>query len=219
MNLIVPRFASQLGIDDVLNLFESCLNRVPGIHGGLFLGRGTIYSVGCWNRWIEIGDRQLDVAHERGKIFFVPPVRRGKRAGMKGEIFGEKEWKGRQLRSRRRRDRHVSFYVISQAAGLSLYPGTKPPPPSRGMHDFACAVCFLECVVTEPEMFVRDSLNFLHRQKSGAPCDRVYTSSHRSILRKYPFDSIKFWTARVSSVRINFQANFHSNLIQFNFSL
>lgn len=63
----------------------------------------------------------------------------------------------------------MSFYVISQAAGgLSLYPGTKQPPPSRGMHDFACAVCFLECVVTEPEMFVRGSLNFLHRQKSAA---------------------------------------------------
>lgn len=88
----------------------------------------------------------------------------------------------------------MSFYVISQAAGgLSLYPGTKQPPPSRGMHDFACAVCFLECVVTEPEMFVRGSLNFLHRQKSAA----------LAVTRSMPARVVRS-CVNILSIRLNF---------------
>lgn len=88
-----------------------------------------------------------------------------------------------------KRDRHVSFYVISQPLGFSLCPGTKPPPPFHGMLDFACAVCSVECIVTKPEMFVRGSLNFQHAKGLGVLCHGTRGSRIVRSQRKYSFGS------------------------------
>lgn len=81
MNLIVPRFAKPVRNRRRLeSLWISCLNRVPGIHGGGGEGGCSPEEEQYIRSVVGIGesklcDRQLDVAHQRGKIFFVPPVR------------------------------------------------------------------------------------------------------------------------------------------------
>lgn len=125
MNLIVPEIREsrwparnrRLGsLNRVLTAFQEFTRG--------YFGRRRIF------RWLLASKLAIGRRARRGKIFQLdfPPVRStcaGEVGRIKGEIFGEKELKGGQLGSRRTGDRHVSLYVISRAAGLSLYPGHK----------------------------------------------------------------------------------------------
>lgn len=126
MNLIVPRFAKPVRNRRRLeSLWISCLNRVPGIHGGggggLFPGRGTIYSVGCWNRWIEIVRSAIGRRAPTWKnILRSSCSGRGKRAGIKGEIFGEKELEGQAV-TIERKERQTRVVLRNLASGGTLF--------------------------------------------------------------------------------------------------